>query len=434
MYQLLKLLIGIGIRLYYREIKVKNGQYLSHDGPMIIIANHPNTLMDAWMIGHICKQPIHFMAKGTFFNSPFKRWILGSLNMIPINRSVDEKIQGVNNQDSFEACYKVLEAGKILVIFPEGNSMMERQLRQLKTGTARIALEVENRNNGNLNLKVVPMGLFYSKAEKFRSSVMITIEQGLFVHDYLDEFKENSSLAARKLTDKFRIHLERVLVTTESSEQEKLLEDIQGIMKKGHKNNDVEENARELKVIKERIEEIQLVQPYLLEEIQNLVSTILWQTSKLEIKSDFLDKRFRSQRYFSQLALSFVFIIAGLPLFVFGVLHSFLPYKLTEMIMPKLVKNVEYYAPIAVLVGLVLYPVNYTFFLFLARHLFELNTIEQIIYFIAMPVTGMFAYHFAVFMSNTAYKWNYIFLVFNEKAAVKELQKLKIRLSEILFE
>jgi hypothetical protein len=38
--------------------------------------------------------------------------------------------------------------------------MMERQLRELKSGTARIALEVEQRNAGKLNLKVVPIGIF----------------------------------------------------------------------------------------------------------------------------------------------------------------------------------------------------------------------------------------------------------------------------------
>jgi hypothetical protein len=45
----------------------------------------------------------------------------------------------------------------------------------------------------------------------------------------------------------------------------------------------------------------------------------------------------------------------------------------------------------------------------------------------------MFAYHFGLFMTNTAYKWNYIFLVMNEKEAVKELHGLKKQLAKILF-
>jgi 1-acyl-sn-glycerol-3-phosphate acyltransferase len=97
LYRILKLIVGIGIRLYYRETKVRNAHFLKHDGPMIIIANHPNTLMDAWMVGNVCQQPIYYMAKGTFFSSPIKRRILQSLNMIPINRKVDGKIKGIGN-------------------------------------------------------------------------------------------------------------------------------------------------------------------------------------------------------------------------------------------------------------------------------------------------------------------------------------------------
>jgi 1-acyl-sn-glycerol-3-phosphate acyltransferase len=55
----------------------------------------------------------------------------------------------VSNQDSFDACYRVLEEGKTLVIFPEGTSFLERHLRELKSGTARIGLEVEKRNQIN---------------------------------------------------------------------------------------------------------------------------------------------------------------------------------------------------------------------------------------------------------------------------------------------
>lgn len=66
LYAILKIIIGLGTRLFYREIKVKNKEFLEHDGPMIIIANHPNSMMDGWIIAQACRQPINFLAKGTF--------------------------------------------------------------------------------------------------------------------------------------------------------------------------------------------------------------------------------------------------------------------------------------------------------------------------------------------------------------------------------
>jgi 1-acyl-sn-glycerol-3-phosphate acyltransferase len=432
LYRLLKFLIGIGIRLYYREIKVRNKENLRHDGPLIIIANHPNTMMDAWIIAQSISQPIYFMAKGTFFNTPLKRKILGSLGMIPINRPIDNVTSGVDNNASFEACYKVLEEGKTLVVFPEGNSMMERQLRDLKSGTARIALEVEQRNEGKLNLKVIPIGIFYSQGEKFRSSVMLTVEQGLFVNDQLAEYAENPSAAARKLTARFRQHLERVLVANDSLEQEQLIDDIYTIVKDETNNGDVESRVEKLKQISDCIEEIQLLKPYLTEDIQALLKEIQWQTQKLQIRQDFLHKRFRTKPYVAQLIFSLIYGIIGFPIFLFGFIHSIVPFKATDLLIPRLIKNVEYYAPVAVLMGLALYPLNYVLFLWAVGNLVQLSVIGKILYFCTMPLTGMFAYYFIRFFSKTAYRWKYLFVRKNNRHALDDLQKSRDRLIDLL--
>ena len=50
-YHFLRIVVIVGIRLFYRQIRVKNRMHIDTKGPKIIIANHPNTLMDAWMIG-----------------------------------------------------------------------------------------------------------------------------------------------------------------------------------------------------------------------------------------------------------------------------------------------------------------------------------------------------------------------------------------------
>jgi 1-acyl-sn-glycerol-3-phosphate acyltransferase len=432
LYRILKVLIGIGIRFYYREIKVRNKEFLRHDGPLIIIANHPNTMMDAWIIAQSISQPIYFMAKGTFFNTPLKRRILNSLGMIPINRPIDNKTNGVDNNASFEACYKVLEEGKTLVVFPEGNSMMERQLRALKSGTARIALEAEQRNAGKLNLKVVPIGIFYSQGEKFRSSVMLTVEKGLFVNDLLDEYAENQSAASKKLTSRFRQHLERVLVTTDSLEQEKLIDDVYDIVKDDKSKASVESRVEYLKQISDRIEEIQLLRPYLIEEIQSLVNQIQWQTDKLKIRQDFMSKRFTMSSYTLQLLFSVIYAIVGFPVFLFGFVHSIVPFKSTDLLMPKLIKNVEYYAPIAILLGLVLYPLNYSILIWVAGMVFHLGLIAKVLYFCAMPITGMFAYYYIRFFSKTAYRWKYLFIRMNEAQALNEFTVLRSRLNDLL--
>lgn len=436
LYKFIQILIRIGMSLYYSEIKIKKQELLEHDGPMIIIANHPNTLVDAWILGIVCKKPIHFMTKGTFFNNPLKMWFLRRLNLVPINRATESRTKGVNNNDSFEECYKLLEKGKVLVIFPEGDSYMELVLRQLKSGTARIALEAERRNNGKLNLKVVPIGLIYLKGDKFRSSIMVNVGEGRGVIHHLEEFKTNNALAAKKLTEEFRSQLENVLVTAHSKDQESLITALVLALQSRYRGDDsgVETEVGLLKKVRDRIELLNLIEPWKIEEIQNLLLSINWRVEKLNIKADFLDRRLRSGMFLRQVMLSIFFIIIGFPLFLFGLIHNILPFKLTDFIMPKLVKSVEYYAPVAILMGLILYPLNYIGFVYLMKQFYDFSFFVNLLYFVSMPILGMFAYNFVRYLRHISYKWNYTFLAFNQREIILDLKNQRKKLMELVFE
>ena len=437
LYRFLKIVVGIGIRFYYKEVKILNESSLSHSGPLIIIANHPNTLMDAMMIGYASKKPIYYMAKGTLFNSKFKLWLLRSLNMIPINRQGEGTTKGVSNQDSFEACYSVLEQGKTLVVFPEGTSFLERKLRELKSGTARIALEVEKRNDGKLNLMVLPLGLNYLKAEKFRSSVLINVGQKLPVIEFLESYKKDPGKSAKKLTEKFRINLETVLVNSHTKDQELLVDELSELLSSKYLKSyekGVEADISFLKEIRNKVEEIQLTKPSKILEIQLLVQNIQWRLRKLDVRADFLDRRFKSVMFFRQMLFSIVFLIVGLPFFIFGLLHNGIQFKLTDLIVPKITKDVEYFAPIAVLLGLIFYPLFYAFFLIIGSHLIDFSLIIKIFYIALMPISGLFAYWFNKYLKHISYKWKYILLMINDQKALLELQDKRNQLRAIIFE
>lgn len=436
LYRILKVIVAVGIRLYYREIKVKNRKKLEVNGPCIILANHPNTLMDAWVIGHICKQPIHYMAKATLFNSPFKQKVLRSLNMIPINRKGEGTVQGVANHDSFEACYRILEEGKTLVIFPEGTSHLERHLRELKTGAARIALEVENRNNGNLNLQIIPLGLNYLQAERFRSDILVNVGNPLEAAPYLEDYRRSAGTAAKKLTEQVRIRLEQLLVNSEVKAEERLTEDLHAIFTSKYiktEGRGVEGEVKLIKQIRDAITEINVTQPWKLDEIQALLTQLQWQLNKFEIRADFLDRKFRSKMFLRQIVVSVIFLLIGLPLFLFGLVHNIIPYQVTDRLIPKITKEVEYYAPLAVLMGLVFYPLTYTAFLLGAKYLFGLSFWAQFAYFWSMPLFGLFAFSFHQYLKHIAFKWKFVFLMINNKQTMLDLQEQKNALRKMVF-
>ncbi|MGB0915567.1 MAG: 1-acyl-sn-glycerol-3-phosphate acyltransferase [Crocinitomicaceae bacterium] len=434
-YNLLKILLGIGTKLYYKEVKVNNVEGLDYDGPKIIIANHPNTLLDAWIIGQVSKEKIYFMTKGTFFNTGLKKWFLKGLGLIPINRATESVTKGVSNESSFETCYRVLEEGKVLVVFPEGNSFIERQLRDLKSGTARIALEVEKRGLASKPIKIIPMGLIYSEANKFRSSVLANVGEAIDPSPFLELYKENSIKGAKGLTEEFRKSLEGLLVNSTSTDHEGLVEDIVQILSSQYVKSEkkgVELVAEQIKETHGRINDVLSSTPEKMTEISQLVNQIKNQLEHLGIKSDFLDRSYRPRMFGRQLVQSTLLLIVGFPLFIYGAIHSILPYKFTDIVMPKLVKEPEYYAPVAILLGLVLYPLTYTGILLLVSHYYELNGWIMLFYWLSMPLTGLIAFNYYRYTEHISLKTNYMFLMRTEKETIKSLMKNRERLKSLI--
>jgi 1-acyl-sn-glycerol-3-phosphate acyltransferase len=435
-YKLLKLIIGLGIRLYYREIRVKNKERLNQIGGKIIIANHPNTMMDGWIISYITKEPIYFMAKGTFFNSPFKKWLLKGLGLIPINRASESATKGVKNTDSFEACYRLLEEGKTVVIFPEGTSYKEMQLRELKSGTARIALEVAKREKIKSPILVLPIGLVYTEAEAFRSSVLVSVGEAISPEPYLDLFKQNSSKAARGLTDVFTKKLSSLLVNAKSNSYDGLVDRIialYGKSKMRFNGKNMEKDIDFIKSINSRINDISEKNPRELEFIQLELNEIQMELDKLHISPAFLDRNYRSVMFIRQIIQSILALVLGLPFFIYGIVHNGIPYKFVDFIIPKLIKDIEYYAPVAVLMGLVLYPLNYFGFVFLVDYFFDLTFWEKVLYFFSMPIFGLIAYRFFLYTSYISVKTDFVIEMKTQKDKIAQLRKRKTDLFELLF-
>jgi hypothetical protein len=338
--------------------------------------------------------------------------------MIPINRRGEGVIKGVDNDDSLSECYKVLSKGKTLVIFPEGSSYKERILRELKTGTARIALETEKHNGVKLDLQIVAVGINYSQPERFRSNIFIDIDQPRTVMDHYDQYLTDKKAAVNSLTDQFRSRLEKVLVTTETKEEEELLDDIYKVLNTKYvasQEKGVQRQVNELKDIKNQLDEKKIVQPWRVEEIRQKMKAINWKLEKMKIRADFLDRKFRSTLFLRQFLTSLVFILIALPLAVFGIIHNIFQYLFTDWLVPKLSKDIEYFAPLAIFVGVVLYPISYTGFLLLAHYIFDFGWLAMLIYLILMPLTGVFTYWFFKYLKHISYKWRYMLLMVDRK-------------------
>jgi len=143
---ILKLFIRAALWLFCAEINTKNKYLLNTKGPLLIIANHPNSFLDAIIIGSRYNRRVHFLARGDVFTKKHHRFFLKLLNMIPVYRLREGKEFLHLNEYAFVESARLLKENEAILIFIEGTCLNTNTLQPFKKGTARIlqACHVEN--------------------------------------------------------------------------------------------------------------------------------------------------------------------------------------------------------------------------------------------------------------------------------------------------
>jgi glycerol-3-phosphate O-acyltransferase / dihydroxyacetone phosphate acyltransferase len=218
------------VRLYYPRRQVLGTEHLPADGPVVLVANHPNGLLDPLVLRLVAGRSVRFLAKSTFWNSGPGRLAMDSFESIPVYRSQDVPAgatgeaasRGDRNEQSFITCRQTLAAGGWLALFPEGTSHSDPQLRPLKTGAARIALSAAAGQGegaaGPLPVQVVPVGLSYEAKAIFRSGLLLVLGRPLEAGALVDAFRRDERAAVEAFTDEVRRALDAVVLQAETTD------------------------------------------------------------------------------------------------------------------------------------------------------------------------------------------------------------------------
>lgn len=176
-YYIIRLYVRIVFVFFFKSIRVKERGVFNQKGPLLLACNHPNSFLDAIILGAKFNHPVHFLARGDAFKNPFVKKLLSALKAIPIYRLKKGREYLSLNDATFEKCTSILERGGIVLIFSEGLCMNQWELRPLKKGSARIALGAWN--NKIQNLKVIPVTLNYNSFRVFRKRMVIEFQEAI---------------------------------------------------------------------------------------------------------------------------------------------------------------------------------------------------------------------------------------------------------------
>ena len=161
------------MRIHFKRIFIQSLQHVPRKGAAILACNHPNSFLDAIVVALTLKRDIHFLVRSDVFRKPLAAAILKRLNMIPIYRLEEGAENLERNKGTFELCNSILDKGGIILIFSEGNCVVEKRLRALRKGTARIWLGAMEQRKWENPIPVIPVGINYTHPYYFRGELML---------------------------------------------------------------------------------------------------------------------------------------------------------------------------------------------------------------------------------------------------------------------
>jgi glycerol-3-phosphate O-acyltransferase/dihydroxyacetone phosphate acyltransferase len=405
-YQLIRLVIFVAVKIFFRSAHIRNVENVPKTGGLLLASNHPSTFLDPLILAVWIHRPIYFLTNGGVFKNPIAAWFFKRMFMVPIYRQQDnihdsKASKAAKNEAAFEACYKLLAKGGAIVIFPEGGSEDERRLRKLKTGLARIALGAEAKYNFDLDVKIVCAGINYTNPRQFQSEVFVQYNTPIIASHYKEQYLVNPQNTVQELTAEVEKQLSSLIVNTYDSETDGFVRQIETLYS---------HNLQEfLDLPSDNTEQIFTMAQHFADATQYF---------REQHPQKYADFKVKVNKYFSLLKKynlpdkivasyqneqrniirNLPLLIAALPIYLLGIVHNYLPYKLPGWLALKITKDVTFVAAINFALGIIFFVGFYIFYGFFFYEILKTHFLA-FLYCCLIGVAGFASYyywHFAV--------------------------------------
>lgn len=424
-YKSFKLLFRFLMWVFFRRIEVEHGERVPQSGPVILVANHPNTMLDPVLIALFSGRNPYFLGKSTLFKNRFTKWFFSSGQVIPIYRKQDAEDQMHRNESSFEKSFEVLEKGHSIVIMPEGISLLDGTIQPLKTGTARIALGVEERNNFDLGLQVIPAGINYSDPTRFNRRVYIRFGKPIHLSDFKELQQNDSVEAVHLLTNQLQSAIQKLTTTVKHPTSAEALHQLQQVYEQelitdlGLVGDSEGDRFIATRGMADAIDWYYENHPDEARSLQLQIRDYLAKLESLELKDHLFSSTERQGTFNSRLR-ELALTILGLPVFIWGWINNIIPYRIPRLVIKWLKPTQEFRATYVMGSGLIAYLLAYSLLTW-AVIAFTGSTLLGLIYLATLVPSGKFALHYRDLMGRYRQHLRLLSLLTRRKNLVMEL-------------
>ena len=120
---------------------------IPREGPVILASNHISNadavVIGAWLTPTLGRR-MHWLGKREMFDWPVVGWMARNGGIVPVDRATADA-------EAFRLAQRILQAGEVLMVFPEGTRSPTAELQKPKDGLSMLALRT--------NAWIVPIGV-----------------------------------------------------------------------------------------------------------------------------------------------------------------------------------------------------------------------------------------------------------------------------------
>ncbi len=434
-YFLIVRMMKLGLSLFFQSIEVRHRENLPEQGPAIFASNHPNSTMDALLISTVTPRMVHHIGHAGLFSRRLKAWVLRNCGVIPVRRRQSLSDTPDRNISSFESCFDVLEKGGAISIFPEGISDKRRQVKQIKTGAARIVLETEQRNGNLLGVQVVPIGLHFFSRSRFRSKVLVNVGRSMDLKSYLSLNEKNNTLAVKQLTEALQKQLENLTINIKHPELEEFVRNLEIIYRDELKSGSITDPKDRKKSAADFVLSQKIVDcveyyyqhnPRLVQNMQEKVDLYRRKLKRCHLKDVILREKQSAGRLLRQELANILKALIGFPLAVYGIINNYIPYRITEYLGKRHLEERTKVLTALFLGGAA------AFLFFYAVQVFAVwlnwGAMWSSLYLLSLPLSGFFALAYTRRIREERERVSFSFFLFTKRHLVGKMRYARKKL------
>lgn len=245
LYEIFRIILVFGLRLFHKKFRVVGYENLKgSEIPTIVVGNHQNALLDPILCCSIISQQLHWLTRSDVFKPGLVSFLLRKVNMLPVYREKDNVADlRDRNEAIFQECYRRLNRGHWISLFPEGTHKGKKSLNTpLKKGIGRLIIGTFEANPNLQQIRILPLGLEYSEFFEKDGNFMLRIGKPIVLSKE-DYTTANKAIWANELVADISAQIKAVMTDIRNDEYYEEYLTIQDLIHFVYPYNDWHENV-----------------------------------------------------------------------------------------------------------------------------------------------------------------------------------------------